>query len=80
MSDFIEFPTCGWSSGEPSIWMVGGVMADDACKDVRERQIGEANKENVQQLLSALANYPLTEKLGQAPELNVIEYTNLHLS
>lgn len=34
--------------------------------DPRDREIGEMNRENVRRLLSALALYPLTQRLGMA--------------
>ena len=34
--------------------------------DPRERQIGEANRDNVHHLLSNLAVYPFTERLGMS--------------
>ena len=36
----------------------------DVKTDPRQRRIGNANKENVQQALSALALYPFTRRLG----------------
>ncbi|ROW14665.1 hypothetical protein VPNG_03252 [Cytospora leucostoma] len=56
--------------------MAGGINADgwneygrqitlfDA--DPREREIGTANRENTFELLSSLAVYPLTERLGMS--------------
>lgn len=32
--------------------------------DARQRRIGDANKQNMQQALSALALYPFTQRLG----------------
>lgn len=34
--------------------------------DPRERSIGQANQENIHRLLSSLAIYPLTERLGMS--------------
>ena len=41
------------------------VLAEgDAPNDIRDRAIGEANAENVQQLLYSLALYPMTQLQG----------------
>ncbi|KUJ06271.1 UMTA methyltransferase [Mollisia scopiformis] len=48
----IQLPTCGWSNEA------------DMRTEQRDHDIGVANRENVQRLLSSLAVYPFTERLG----------------
>lgn len=64
-SRMIPLHTCGWSTGNLSFLTVSQADTDNfECKDPREREIGTANRENVQRFLASLATYPMTEKLG----------------
>lgn len=63
----IQLHTCGWSSGQSYIMDIRRPTADILTPiEPREYEIGVANRENVQRLLSSAAVYPLTEILGYA--------------
>lgn len=55
-SQMLRLPMCRWPE------------EGDAPNDIRDRAIGEANAENVQQLLYSLALYPMTQLQGMPME------------
>lgn len=78
-SSFINFDEgCGFCRRRVSndstshLWMVNGyyfptahsISTNQTPIDAREKEIGTANRENVQRFLASLATYPMTEKLG----------------
>ena len=71
-SRLLTLPMCAWSSGRalpvPNQQAQQGALLT-SCKDQRERAIGQANRENVFQMLYSLALHPFTQLKGQASRL-----------
>lgn len=68
-SRMMTLPMCGWPTSINSLRALASgnansPRADSGHTDERERGIGTANKDNIQQLLSSMAIYPFTELLG----------------
>lgn len=54
-------------------WCCGGHILTSLGLDAREKEVGTANRENMSHLLSSLAIYPFTERLGMSiTELQVL--------
>ncbi|XHG02349.1 hypothetical protein AWENTII_005705 [Aspergillus wentii] len=62
----IPLPLCPWSNGKPGT--PNREYSLDMEPDPRMRDIGLANRENIQQLLPALGLYPLTQRLHMPHE------------
>jgi hypothetical protein len=63
----IQLHTCGWSTGQPHTLSIEKTATDNlVLTDQRDYDIGLANRENVQRLLSSAALYPFIEILGYA--------------
>lgn len=61
----IKLPTCGWAASRcqrPHTFPMPS--SDKGCLDDKDFNIGCANQENVQRLLSSLALYPFTTFQG----------------
>lgn len=66
-SRMIQLPTCAWATGSHNLVhrRPSRSQADEfRSLEQRDNEIGEAHRENVQRMLSSLATYPFTERLG----------------
>lgn len=64
----MQLPLCAWPEGlSCNIAALTHMYTDERPSlDAREKEVGTANRENMSHLLSSLAIYPFTERLGMS--------------
>jgi hypothetical protein len=64
-SRVIQLPTCAWSTGSNELlYHAERKLISCSVPEQRDIEIGAANRENIQRMLSSLAIYPFTERIG----------------
>lgn len=65
-SRMMQLPLCGWPDGLSLNCCGDEDGLTRRSLDAREKEVGTANRENMSHLLSSLAIYPFTERLGMS--------------